>query len=437
MDLAFVVDEAIASQVFVQMIQQSIAYAIHTSHAGSIGTTTNVYSGSAPLSTALASNIGQVGDYFGRDIRAFLGAEVGLNIPSLTFELIRGGNRRIEEIYGSVISDIKGLLNDWNDLALDYYRHWHTMARSRFEHALEMRETTVERAYSLIEQVGNEHLARINEQIDTLEGARQWFESGFLSEDELKDISVRVKLEAQASELNYDEYIMEIDSSISRAIANWDTHITNALNDLTDNETAFCILIRSILDKLFSDVVDFVNTLANYLNITVEDVCAYRNSEKLIGIKSEILRGKKVEKIVNGGFETGDFTGWQISMDVSPYISTTGCVHSGIYGCVLPYNYCLMQGAWIKQTLATPIDVTGICLFGLWAIGLTSGEESSIEINIGYTDGTSTIHTKALPYNVWTYIDLLQIAEVGKKVSYIKIASKYYDVGVDDVTLVA
>ena len=279
-DFAMVIDEAIASQLFVQMIQQSIAYAISSSVAGAIGTTGNVYSGSAPLSTAVTNQIGANIDKLDRESRAFLSAEVGLNLPSLNFELIRGANQRIEELCRGIIRDMDNLISEWNDLALTYYRHYHSMARQRLEKALEMKESVTERAYSLLEQVANEHLARISEMLDTLEGAKQWYDAGLMTEDELNDIALRIELERQASENNYDEFKTEILSSISSAVTDWDTKINQALSDMTDNEIRYANLIKSIFSTLFSDVLNLANEIAGYIDQAMEDVSAYRNVGK-------------------------------------------------------------------------------------------------------------------------------------------------------------
>lgn len=289
LDFAKYTDEAIATQMFIQMIQQSIAYAIHSSHAGSIGTTGNVYAGSMYLGGAEASSIGSFADFANRHMRAFLGAEVGQNIPTTAFNLIRGGNVRVEEMYRTVLRDIDTLLNEWNDLALSYYRHYHSMARTRFEDSIEMKETATERAYSLLEQVANEHMARISEQLDTLEGAKAWWDAGLVSDDELRDIAIRTNLERDASEDNYDDYKTDIIGAITSAIATWDAKITQAINDLHSNEFAYSLLIKNIFDTLFNDVTTFTESLVGFLDDTVSDVCAYRNTGKWISVQQSVI----------------------------------------------------------------------------------------------------------------------------------------------------
>jgi len=285
LDFAMVLNENIANQLFIQMIQQSVAYALGSSHAGSIGTVANVYSGSAPLSTFQASSIGSTVDYTDRNLKAFLSAEVGQNIPSLAFSLVQGANQRLEELYRAILRDVDNLLNEWNDLAHDYYRHYHSMARTRLENALEMKEQLVTRAYALLEQVGNEHLARISEQLDTLEGAYEWYKAGLLSDSELEDIALRVKLEVEASIQNYNEYKEEILSSVEDALVTWDEKIDNALNDLKQIEFKYAMLIRNILSTLFTDVERFANAIVDMVDKAIEDVCAYRNVNKSVSVE--------------------------------------------------------------------------------------------------------------------------------------------------------
>jgi len=151
------------------------------------------------------------------------------------------------------------------------------MARSRFEEALEMKETAVERAYSLLEQVANEHLARISEMLDTLEGAKQWYDAGLITEDELNEIALRIDLERQASENNYDELTEDILDAITSTTAEWDAKIQRALQDMTNNENIYKTMITDAINKIFENVSLFVYHLTERITDTIEDVSAYRN----------------------------------------------------------------------------------------------------------------------------------------------------------------
>jgi len=282
LDFAWMTDEGIAMQMFVQMIQQSIAYAIHSSHAGSIGTMGNVYSGSMYLSGAEASSIGETGDLCSRGVRGFLSAEVGQNTPTIAFNLLRGANRRIDDVYRSMMRQTDGLLDEWNDLTLSYYRHYHSLCRERFADSIKMKESATDRAYGLLEQVCNEHLSRLVEQLDTLEGAKYWFDGNLMSADELEQVALRINLEVQASEDDFDSHKEAVLNAVDEAVEEWDTKINQALGDLSDSEYKFSLLTRSIFDTIFSDVVDFVQKVVEMCDRAVEDVCAYRNVKQSV-----------------------------------------------------------------------------------------------------------------------------------------------------------
>lgn len=284
-DMSWLLGESFAQQLFIQMIQQSVAYAIHSSHAGSIGTVCNVYSGSASLSGMSASEVGGNVDLVDRGSKGFLSASMGLNIPSMAFELFRGANTRISEVYARIIQQADSFLDEWNDLALDYYRHYHSMARTRFQDALEMRESITAKAYGFLETCANEHLARVSEQLDTLDGAKAWFDAELLSVDELKQIALRVDIERQASEANFDDYKDEILDGIDTALGEWNEKVAQALADMKECEAHYAVLLKSIFGTIFADVNTFVQIICDEIDKTVEDVCAYRNVKQAVKIE--------------------------------------------------------------------------------------------------------------------------------------------------------
>jgi len=277
LDLAICANSAIASQLFVQMIQQSVAYAISNSHAGSIGTIANIYSGSASLHAMELERVAEYADLIDRKLKAFLHASAGLNTLATAFKVQRGVNSRIAELYQVVQNAVERLQSEINDTQLEEYRHYITMARNRFQDALEMYENIVSRAYTMIEQLAQEHLTRIAEQLDTLEGAKAWYDGGYISEDELREIAIRIDLERQASEENWNEMVNEITSLIEEEIKNWDVYIQNLLYDYMYAKGVYAIVLSNIISSVLSEVYSVVSTFVNEAYKMVEDVCAYRN----------------------------------------------------------------------------------------------------------------------------------------------------------------
>ena len=276
-DMSLLINEGIATQMFIQMIQQSIAYAIHSSHAGAIGTIGNVYRGSASLSVAYGDNVGEDTEFVDDKLAGFIGASIGANLPTVGYQLIRGGNRRLSEHVTRLQRDMGSLIDEWNDLTLSYYRQHHTMARDEFGNAIGMKKDAVSRAYSILEQMGHEHSRRIAEQLDTLVGAKEWFDATLISEEELIMVATRVNLERIASEANYDDYKTAVLNAVTSTITDWDTYVATAMSDLTNNEALYNELINEALTHIIYDVAIVVDIILEKANLIFEHICAYRN----------------------------------------------------------------------------------------------------------------------------------------------------------------
>jgi len=139
------------------------------------------------------------------------------------------------------------------------------------------------------------------------------------------------------------------------------------------------------------------------------------------------------EQIVNGGFETGDFTGWTLEID-GTYCSVSSTIkHSGAYSAYIKYNPCLHIGGAIKQTFSTAIQGACIESFTLWIYRWSADE---ITIEVGYSDGTVETWTEKPVSEVWTEVNLKAHLDLTKKVSYIQIHATGGTYYVDDISLV-
>ena len=154
------------------------------------------------------------------------------------------------------------------------------------------------------------------------------------------------------------------------------------------------------------------------------------------------------EQIVNGDFETGDFTGWTGDYDTDP---DTGFVVSDLLTPPWePYegSYCVKTFASDKelnQTFASPIPYD--CwdedsVFQLYIKGDISFSPTyydGVDIYILYDDTSETlVSARVSEYMVWTLINLKSYVEVGKTVVGIRIVSvvPMNSVWVDACTLI-
>jgi hypothetical protein len=105
--------------------------------------------------------------------------------------------------------------------------------------------------------------------------------------------------------------------------------------------------------------------------------------------------------IVNGGFETGDFTGWTL----------TGATENGVdYGISTDQPYSGMYSAWfgavegmtyLSQSISTTPGQTYAASF--WAAMYNEGDESQNEIQV-FWNGTDVLDASDVPAMPWTFV---------------------------------
>jgi len=162
-----------------------------------------------------------------------------------------------------------------------------------------------------------------------------------------------------------------------------------------------------------NDVVDCIKVL--------REICA-----QLIGA----VTCPSGEQITNGGFETGDLTGWTVGSTWAgePPAVTSEPVdgvypHSGNY--MLWFHHTTGAGGYIEQEVS--IRVACVKKFSLWKCGMcpySPPAGSQTRITIYYSDGTTTevIHETSYEYDhVWEEIDLRPYLESGKTITKIRI----------------
>lgn len=135
------------------------------------------------------------------------------------------------------------------------------------------------------------------------------------------------------------------------------------------------------------------------------------------------------EQMVNGGFETGDGTGWE----VPPTILSNGTyAHSGNY-----YGF-LDTGLWCRQVLDEAVLVVCIETFVIW-LKCPDPYNQPYRITITYDDdSTSVVNGNAS--STWTEVNLKPHLYAGKSVKSITILCRdeapYQTLSIDDISMV-
>jgi len=146
------------------------------------------------------------------------------------------------------------------------------------------------------------------------------------------------------------------------------------------------------------------------------------------------VSGASIEFIVNGGFETGDDTGWTGRY----YEVTSDFAHSGLYSLQI---FSSDGGVW--QDLTEPISSACIKNFGFWHRKISDYGVSLIYAVVNY-DSSEPIFCDAVESTVdWQYYDIMPYIPANTQIESIMIwtarvwGEGWEGVCVDDVSLLA
>jgi subtilase family serine protease len=138
--------------------------------------------------------------------------------------------------------------------------------------------------------------------------------------------------------------------------------------------------------------------------------------------------------VLNGGFETGDFTDWTLNADSTLTIvsSNAGLVHSGSYGAALGQTSANPLG-YLSQTLVTTPGQS--YLLSLWLDNPTNSYGATPNQFLVQWNGTALFNVTNLPYTAWTNLQFVVTATSTATVLQFGFFDQPYYLGLDDISV--
>jgi hypothetical protein len=134
----------------------------------------------------------------------------------------------------------------------------------------------------------------------------------------------------------------------------------------------------------------------------------------------------------NGGFETGDFTGWTLNASSRYNFVTTGSgwVHSGSHGAALGQSGSL---GYLSQTLTTLPGQN--YLLSLWVDNPKTQYGATPNQFLVQWNGTTIFNQANLPFATWTNLQFVVTAKGASTVLRLGFEDTPYYLGLDDISV--
>jgi len=264
-EVSMAVGEEIGSESIMEMLSEGLSSAMETNFNASIQTILNIKRGSLPPDLSVALQIGQRLDRVDTMYALSQIMAIGNLNYTILEALLAGADQRFinavetalalydqalteknQAIHTHIIAISQLLTNIYNDLILDCV-------------------SFIERLNSLITNVANEHLARVNQLEDNLDSVKALYDNGLLSDEEYDTKLIEIDAQLTATESVYDDYIATITDLISDYVTKLDTIKDDVINIVL----GYLNTVESVYNAYINGILNAINSIT--LNDTLKD----------------------------------------------------------------------------------------------------------------------------------------------------------------------
>ena len=118
---------------------------------------------------------------------------------------------------------------------------------------------------SLITNVANEHLARVNQLEDNLDSVKALYDNGLLSDEEYDTKLIEINAQLTATESVYDDYV----NTIMGLINDYVNKIDSVKEDVINLILGYLNTVESVYNAYINGILNAINSIT--LNDTLKD----------------------------------------------------------------------------------------------------------------------------------------------------------------------
>lgn len=278
----------VAEELFMELIQEGFSNAVQTSIGGALQTLLNIWRGATPPTPDELDALVPVIQDLDEDTFTVLAAMTGNNLVTTGVRFSKGFRMFIEEDLKVVKQQLLDVLTKLNQAAAWLYETARQLGVEELSEALSVIKEGYGKGISLLDEVAERALSRLQELKTELETAKEWYqysyyypETPIVTEEEVLQVAIENRLEADAT---YNTY-QTIKSTIENALATIDYDLSAIVSAIDDVMQKYAEHLNSIAE---TGAVDY-SAVQNMLKSVFDKIVAYRNaSDNVTKLESPI-----------------------------------------------------------------------------------------------------------------------------------------------------